>query len=73
MTITPAYMYLIRIQYAILSLNDLFLLLLEQELLKLNSLYVSRTSFVGKGNDRLAPPGCFLWWYKIARAPMTAQ
>lgn len=26
MTITPAYMYLIRIQYAILSLNDLFLL-----------------------------------------------
>lgn len=49
MTITPAYMYLIRIriQYAILSLNDLFLLLLEQELLMLNSLDVSRTSFVG--------------------------
>lgn len=37
---TPAYMYLIRIHYAILSLNDLFLLLLEQELLKLNGLYV---------------------------------
>lgn len=57
MTITPAYMYLIRIriQYAILSLNDLFLLLLEQELLMLNSLDVSRTSFVGKGNNRLAP------------------
>lgn len=46
MTITPAYMYLIRIQCAILSLNDLFLLV---------CMYVSRTSFVGKGNDRLAP------------------